>query len=51
MPSLIVSIHASPAKEALVVDFNQLPLWPMAEVSKKSGGQIHKTANFSREAV
>lgn len=37
MPCLIISIHAPPAEEALVVDFDQLPVRPMAEVSEKSG--------------
>lgn len=42
VPRLIISIHASPAKEALVVDLDQLPLWPMAEVSKETGGWFTK---------
>lgn len=51
MPHLVISIHASPAEQALVVNLDQLPFGPMAEVSKKSGEKIHKIGSFSQEAV
>lgn len=50
VPCLIISIHASPTKEALVVDLDQLPLWPMAEVSKETGGWFTKMQN-SEETI
>ena len=43
LPFLIIPTHASPAKEAHVVDLDQLPLWPMAEVPEEPGKWFTET--------
>lgn len=48
-PCLIVTVHASPAKKTLVVNLDQLPLWTVAEVSKKTARRLKEIPDFQQK--